>query len=923
MNTPVWSTACLDWEERIRNRQSLIPFAPLYPSEADYALGVFKSLKIGDLPGKPTFGEVCEEWVFDFVASIFGATDPETGIYRISEFFLCISKKNSKALSLDTLIPTPSGWSTMGDLQPGDHVFGVDGKPCRVVATSPVFYDHKCYELTFSNGEKVVADAGHLWFTNALADKPGTGVGNRSKNRGQRRNRVRTTQEIVDSLYRPGDGARNHSMPMPAPIQCDPVDLPIAPYTLGAWLGDGHSAQAKITLHPDDSEILDGIRADGWPIRYASNNGSAANTYSISDGDRTQAARNVSLAAQLRALDVLNNKHIPEQYFRASYDQRLALLQGLMDTDGCVNKNGRVLYFVASNERLARDFRDLLSTFGVKNSFIERDVKCNGVPSGTSFFVQFMAFRDTLPCFRLTRKLNRMNRSDRTGNAARSRSVQIVDAREVHSVPVKCITVDAPDHQFLFGRTMLPTHNSTLAAGIMLTALIVGWRSEEELLILAPTIEVAGNSFKPAAAMVRADPELESLMHVQDNIRTITNRNNKSSLKVVAADTDTVSGKKSGRILIDELWVFGKRANADAMLREATGGLVSRPEGFIIYLTTQSDAPPAGVFKSKLEYARDVRDGRINDPRFLPVLYEYPEHLLKAEAYLDPAWFYVTNPNIGKSVSQEWLERELMKEMASDPKTRATFLAKHLNVEIGIGLRADRWAGAEFWIKAGSKTITKATVLDTSELVCIGIDGGGLDDLFGLSLIGRHRDTKRWQVWSHAWAHDGILTRRKVIAPRLKDFAAAGDLTIVDDELKDLEQILATIVEVKERGILATVSVDPAGLGEMIEALADIGVTQDDKNLYASGQGYQMMNAIKTAERMLASGRMVHDGSAMMAWCVSNLKIEPTATAIRATKQNAGDAKIDPAMAMFNAVAAMIRMPEVKRAPTYEILVVG
>jgi len=466
---------------------------------------------------------------------------------------------------------------------------------------------------------------------------------------------------------------------------------------------------------------------------------------------------------------------------------------------------------------------------------------------------------------------------------------------------------------------------STIAAGIMLTALIRNWRMSNELLILAPTIEAAGNSFKPAADMVRADPELsasdEGFLHIQDHLRTITHLKTKATLKVVAADSATVVGKKAAFVLIDELWEFGKQPRADAMLREATGGLVSRPEGFVVSITTQSDAPPAGVFKDKLDYARNVRDGVIEDPKFLPVIYEFPKAMVESQAYLEPRNFRISNPNLGRSVSKEWLEDELRKELAKDAATRNTFLAKHLNVEIGQAQRNNRWAGVDFWERQEDPSLTLESLLDRSEVVVVGIDGGGLDDLFGLAVVGRDSETKDWLVWCHAWCHEGVLDRRKSIASQLRDFERDGDLTIVDDELADISQIIEVIDDISRRGLLASVAVDPAGLGEMIEALDEIGVTQEAGNLIGAPQGWAMMNAIKTAERKLANRTMRHDGSPLMSWCVSNLKIEPTATGIRATKQNAGDAKIDPAMAMFDAVTVMSRNPEPVRKPKYQVMV--
>ncbi|MDJ1463342.1 terminase large subunit [Nitratireductor sp. GZWM139] len=462
---------------------------------------------------------------------------------------------------------------------------------------------------------------------------------------------------------------------------------------------------------------------------------------------------------------------------------------------------------------------------------------------------------------------------------------------------------------------------STMAAGIMLTALIRNWRHSQELLILAPTREVADNSFNPAADMVEADEELRDLLHVQRNLKEITHRVTKAVLKVVSADSSTSAGKKAAFVLVEELWLFGKKASASAMLQEATGGLISRPEGFVIYISTQSDGPPAGVFKEKLDYFREVRDGKIDDPQSLPVLYEFPEDMVKSKAYLKPENFYITNPNMGRSVRQDWLERKLIKVRSGsdeDGDTIQTFLAKHLNVEIGMNLRANRWPGADVWPQRDDPQITLDYLLAECEVIVVGLDGGGLDDLYGFSALGRRKTTKEWLAWSRAWCHRSVLRRRKSIAPILEQAAADGELTIVDDELDDIAQMIDLIDRINSQGLLAAVSADPAGLGEMIDGLAEIGITPENNQIIGAPQGYAMMNAIKTAERKLTNGTLLHCGSKLMAWCVSNLKIEPTATAIRATKQNAGDAKIDPVMALFDAVTVMSRNPEARGPSVYE-----
>ncbi|MFH2074480.1 MAG: terminase TerL endonuclease subunit, partial [Pseudomonadota bacterium] len=456
---------------------------------------------------------------------------------------------------------------------------------------------------------------------------------------------------------------------------------------------------------------------------------------------------------------------------------------------------------------------------------------------------------------------------------------------------------------------------SSTAAGVMMTALIRNWRDSAEFLILAPTVEIAQNSFIPARDMVRADDELSDLFLVQEHSRQITHRGTGSVLKVVAADNETVGGKKATGILIDEAWLMGKRLNAENMLREACGGLASRPEGFVIWLTTQSDEAPAGIFKQKLDYARGVRDGRINDNSFLPILYEFPESFLKEKTYTDPKYWFVTNPNLGASVDEEFILREFKKAEEGGDVSMQGFLAKHLNIEMGLALRSQRWAGSDFWEAAGG-IVTLELILEKSDVVVMGIDGGGLDDLLGLAVLGRDAENGNWLLWTKAWCNPIAIGRRKSEASKYRDFAKDGDLIIVKEIGQDIKQAGDIVRKCEASGLLDRIGVDQAGIGAIVDEIETgdekgDGAIEHDR-IVGIPQGWRLNGAIKTLERKVAEKALVHGGQALMAWCVGNARVEPRGNAISITKQASGTGKIDPLMATFNAVALMAMNPEAR-----------
>ncbi|WNG87686.1 replicative DNA helicase [Mycobacterium sp. ITM-2016-00317] len=328
-----------------------------------------------------------------------------------------------KALALDTPLPTPAGWTTMADVEVGDQLIGADGKPTRVVAATEVMVDRPCYEVEFSDGTVIVADAEHQWLTETRA----------SRRKARAAAEVRTTRDIAETLRCPtADRRLNHSVVNTAPIEAPDAELLVPPYTLGAWLGDGTSSAAQITTM--DPEILMRIEGEGVDLSEAS----------------------------LRTIGVFGNKHIPAEYLRASESQRRALLAGLLDTDGTVT-NGGTVQFSVTNQRLATDVAELVVSFGYRCQVAAKAVKGRTEASSTAYILNFSAAESV---FGLHRK-DLLHKERRASSSVRSNSRFIVDVRPVASVPVRCVEVDNDDHMYLASRSMIPTHNSTLGLDFM------------------------------------------------------------------------------------------------------------------------------------------------------------------------------------------------------------------------------------------------------------------------------------------------------------------------------------------------------------------------------------------------------------------------------------------------------------------------
>ena len=702
----------------------------------------------------------------------FKIFDDEIGrwVRLYQEALLLVGRKCGKALALDTPIPTPTGWAKMEDISPGDIVFNEHGEPTPVVATSDVFIGHKCYEVRFEDGETITADAEHLW---AVMTKHSrrcceyTPTSTRKLPRADCRENGGyinlTTEQMARDFVRTrpdGKGVEyKYRVPVAMPIAYGEKELPIDPYLLGIWIGDGESGGARISVSRNE--------VDDFINRITENNGRIISVKNDKSCVRVRISQeSTCLNTQLGAMGLIGNKHIPTLYLQASILQRRKLLQGLMDTDGTCATNGEC-EFVQKSKLVIDGFSELLSSLGIKHTTHSKIPTCNGKKCDLVYRVTF--FVDQMnSCFQMKRKHNRL----KPKLSPRMLNKSITGIQEVPSTPTKCIRVASPRGLFLAGKKMTVTHNTPFVAALMLAEWFCGELGTKEL--------CSSNDYDQAALMLDAinamreeSPTLEKV--TRKNVKGIFFGNpkkpkkrgkfsyqNKGNIKKISAKTGAKEGKNIKVGASDE--IHEMKDNSSIMpIRQA---LSTQDEPLYFEITTEGFTD-SGYLDDRLKDARQVLKGELERPRWLIFLYTQDS---EAEIWQDEKSWAKSNPDIGTIKKWSFL-RQMVEEAKTNSATRAFVLAKDFNI---------KQAGGAAWLQ-DAEIINPATfnIEDfRGGFYIAGNDFAETTDLCASKLLLMKPGDPMIYFWSHYWIPEEKLKNSPDDAD-YKQWKRDGYMTIV------------------------------------------------------------------------------------------------------------------------------------------------
>lgn len=510
----------------------------LQPGERELRDGINRTIGQSRRSERVTYPEILRVWTQMGFSAVKKQEEIARDMHMVRH--ARAGRRSGKALALDTLIPTLSGRTTMGAVKEGDTLFDEKGKPCTVTFVSEIFTDHDCYNIRFSDGSNIVADAGHQWQVETKkvrkSGKPEMDYRHDPNGRPTMRKKheapILTTEEMFQHGVMANAKELEYAIPLTGPIECPEDILPVDAYLLGCWLGDGTSTSGTIWINDPDIEIIEEIRRRGYdvakrPVKYG------WQVYGIQ--------------STLRELGVLGKrkKRIPARYLRASFQQRLDLLCGLVDTDGHISpKNGDVEITTVLAE-LSLDIKELAESLGCKVTVRVGRATLNGRDCGPKYRV---AFSPTLPVARLKRKAQYL----KAEHQWQKRYITAIDP--VPSVPTRCIQVDSPSHLFLAGN-FIPTHNTSLAAALAVAQMVArpgtfGWT-------VGPDYDLAFRCW----TMIIAHLDRLAALGV---VKYRTRQNTKSSMRVeldngsvcegqTVEDADGLQGVGLDFVIVDEI----------------------------------------------------------------------------------------------------------------------------------------------------------------------------------------------------------------------------------------------------------------------------------------------------------------------------------------------------------------------------------
>lgn len=814
-----------------------------------------------------------ETWQVFILTTVFGWKRRDGGNRRYRSAYIEVPRGNGKALALDTEIPTPDGFKLMRDLKAGDLVYGTDGKACHVIAATDVMRGRPCYEVEFSTGEVIVADAKHEWVTDSRYDRDRL-KGRNNKHIGPKPS-VKTTEEIAASVFCRGE--HNHRIEVAAPVDGVCHELPIPPYLLGLWLGDGATNSSRFTCSDKDVEIIERIKALGYPVHKVK--GSCA--WSISTGLKDRDSKTNSFQVQLRRLGVLGNKHIPNAYMNAPFSDRLELFQGLMDTDGFISKGQGQCEFVQKKREIALGVYTLAASLGMRPTIHAKRAFCNGKDCGIVYRVMFHAYRE-IPVFKLKRKLERLR--ERPVKRGLQDYRQIVRCDPVQSVPVRCIEVDSPDHCYLVTRGFIRTHNSTLLSGIGLFCLCADHEPGAEVYSFATTREQAKIVFGDAQTMAQGNAALKEAYGLQVQAHAIYVPSTHSYFQAKSAEGSTLDGLNTHLAIIDELHAHKKRDVFDVV----ETSLGKRRNSLMVSITT-AGVDRAGICYEQRGIVTKILSGAIEDDSYFGVIYTLDkDDDWKSEEALSKA-----NPNWGVSVRPEVIKSLQAKAIAT-PSAENNFKTKHLDVWCNADLS---WMNMEAWMKCADPS------LDDNDFegqdCCMGLDLASKIDIAAMMRVFKKsvNGEGHYYLFGDYWLpRDAVENGAN---SQYQGWEYENLLHVTEGPVTDYGQIKDTIIEDCKRFNVVEVAYDPFQATQIAGELS-----QENVPMLEYRQTVQNMSEpMKSFQALVLAGRIHFNGDPVLTWMVSNVVCHTDAKENIYPRKETPDRKIDGVVAAIMALA--------------------